>query len=101
MAKIVILIFLMFQSTKLGIGIPIETSETELSENESYFEGDMELNSEQIKLLKMNARSGLINDRYRWEKNLKGIIVVPYTFQPGNPYSKNSTLNVWNFNFNS
>lgn len=88
MKQVAVLILLMVHSTKLGYGFPIEVSPEEIG---GYYEGDMQLSEEQMRLLQTNSRSGIIFEQYRWPKS-RGLVMVPFKYQNGSNYSELSIL---------
>lgn len=66
-------------------------------EQGSFFQGDIDLEPDQEEALFSNdtevsldesTRTGLLAQHYRWPKNSKGQVVVPYTISSNAGYSK-------------
>lgn len=81
-----ILILLMVQSTKIGYGFPMETFEVSPEEMVGYLEGDMQVANVEHEL-KLNARAGVLMERWRWPRSQNGWVIVPYIIQDGSRYS--------------
>lgn len=78
---------------------PVEIPSNELTdsrfnlEDGDFYQGDIELSEDQIDILNMTVnedesddefgtRTGLLWEGYRWSKNSRGKVVVPYTIAP-------------------
>jgi hypothetical protein len=85
MKRVTVLILLIAQACHL-YGYPMETSKSSPEELGGHFEGDMMLDGGQVGRLMMKA--GLSTERYRWQKNQNGTVIVHYTIREGSPYSK-------------
>ncbi|CRL02609.1 CLUMA_CG015841, isoform A [Clunio marinus] len=63
-------------------------------ENGGLFQGDIKLLNEQKEFLSPSpgnfiSRTGLLNEYYRWPKDKKGHVIVPYYIDGGSSYSEN------------
>lgn len=58
------------------------------------FEGDMILSDEQLRNLDFGPRNGLVHKKFRWPKNSKGEVIVPYNFSNANDYSELSKTKI-------
>lgn len=76
-------------------GLPIE-NEARDAPNDGFsgemiggnFEGDMIMSDEQLQNLDFGPRNGLVHKKFRWPKNSKGEVIVPYNFTNADDYSE-------------
>ena len=86
MAKFALIISIVFGAAFCTSANPVEAPKSdEVGMYGDHFQGDIALSPEQEKLLNeidsgRNGRTGLNSTRYRWPKNLKGIVIIPIAF---------------------
>lgn len=70
-------------------------------EQGAFFQGDIELDDDQHEILfspvteedKLQSRTGLLGEQYRWPKNNRGLVYIPYLISTESNYSKLSNNN--------
>lgn len=73
---------------------PVEQAErreqrVRLEEQGGFFEGDMNLDSQQLRNIFTNAQAGLLDTRRRWFRDPNtGFVTVPFTVRRDAPYSE-------------
>lgn len=83
MKQILILVAIVSQLSK-SFSIPLEIFADEMGE---FFEGDMELSSDQIRMLERSTKAGILLEGLKWPR-VNGSVFVPYEFRSESLYCK-------------